>query len=129
MRCKQHLRHVPGGNMAGNQGVGAEAGPRSQEGARQPGRWALRAVKVVGSYGQHPGISEPGRHPISAYMPVSYLPGAPGDTGMCSREKAAPARTDKACPSSQGSSLALEPRGPRGPDSVWASLVSESPVF
>lgn len=29
-RCKQHLRHAPGGNMAGNQGVGTGAGSRSR---------------------------------------------------------------------------------------------------
>lgn len=60
--------------------------------------WAMGSEGCEGGQncGPQPSISEPGRHPISAAMPVSFLPEAPGNTGMCIRQKVAPARTDRA---------------------------------
>lgn len=67
---------------------------------------------MVGNCGQHLGISEPGRHLISDNAPVSFLPEAPGNTGMCSRAEVAPARTEYL---SFLTGLWLSPRAQRSP--------------
>lgn len=59
------------------------AGPRSQ-----------KDLKDTRSYEQHLGISESRMHAATATIPP--LPEVPGNTGVGTREKVNPVRTDKA---------------------------------